>query len=493
MRKTPGSAGYGSNFTLSIGVVKNNADAAQHGRLQIYIPSIDSKFYQLEELPWAMYIAPFGGTSANLKVGRSGSQISGITSYGFWAIPKIGGQVICGFLEGDPQIRFWMGGVYIPEMNRTLPQSIDGGLTEIDETGVYPQSVIAFQQSNLTKAGLQPDSKHYKTRGGYERSISYPSNKTSNKPTTNGYAKNPLDSTQADSQTICLTSPGRHYFVMSDVDEYCRIRLKTTEGSQIIFDDTNERIYISTAQGKNWVELDEGNGKIYLYSDSKISIRSKNDINLYSDENVNIVANKRVNIKSETRSVNLEAFQDVRLLSTQADLMLTASRDIQLKTTNGPKAPPVSEKSVCSTGTTGLVYEWAEKGGSGTSAVKIDAADNVEISSKKNVNLTSNIALNLKSMSSSLNLQSSSSININSGASVNFTSVDVGLLTVDGLEGLQPIFAKNNASSAGASAAGSSVSSVIVTDHMIKPNHEPWTRDEDESKCKTPRNKKYQG
>lgn len=28
---------------------------------------------------------------------------------------------------------------------------------------------------------------------------------------------------------------------------------------------------------------------------------------------------------------------------------------------------------------------------------------------------------------------------------------------------------------------------------MIVPEHEPWVRDEDESKCKTPRNPKYQG
>ena len=493
MRKTPGQSDYGSNFTISIGIVKNNADAAQHGRLQVYIPSIDSKFFKLEELPWATYVSPFGGTTVNIKVGRSQSLIPGITSYGFWAIPKIGAQVLCGFIEGDSQVRYWLGGVFIPQMNRTMPQSIDGGMTEIDQSGLYPQALIAFQNANLIKAGLQPGSIHYKTRGGYERSISYPSNNDSNKPTTNGYDTNPLQPELADSQTICLTSPGRHYFVMSDVDKYCRIRLKTTEGSQIIFDDTNERIYISTAQGKNWIELDEGNGKIYLYSDTKISIRSKNDINLYSDENINIVANKRVNIKSETRSVNLEALQDVRLLSTGADLMLTASRDIQLKTTNGPVAPAVPEKAVCSTGTVGWIYEWSEKGGSNTSSIRFDSATDVTASASKSINLSAKNALNLRSLSSDINIQSIN-INFNASGVMNFTTPEpMGLVVIDGIEGQIPVFALNNAGSATTAEPAVATTTVKVTDHMILPDHEPWVRDADESKCKTPRNKSYQG
>ena len=481
-----------SKFVTCVGVVKNNSDLAQHGRLQVFIPSIDSINYDLEDLPWAIYVSPFGGTTVDYKAGREQSTIPGVSAYGFWAIPKIGAQVLCGFMEGDSNVRYWMGCIFMPELNRTMPSNIDPILTEIDESGVYPQQTIPHLKSNLTKAGLAPGSIHYKTRGGYERSISYPSNKTKNKPTNNGYASKAYQPDKSDSQTICLTSPGRHYFVMSDVDEYCRIRLKTTEGSQIIFDDTNERIYISTAQGKNWVELDEGNGKVYIYSDSKVSIRSKNDINLYSDENINIVANKRVNIKSETRAVNIEALQDVRVLSSQADVMVTASRDISLKTLDGPIAQPVSEQSSCSTGTKGLIYDWPEKGGSSTSAIHIDAAQDIDIRSMEGLNLTAKNSLNVKSMTSSINLQSSANININS-LSVNFTATEIGLLVIDGIEGPQQVFAKNTADNADTAGTASQVISNIVIDHMVRPDHEPWVRDEDEALCKTPRNKKYQG
>lgn len=481
-----------SNYTTAIGIVKNNADPAEHGRLQIYIPSIDSKFFNIESLPWATYVSPFGGSTANFKVGREQKLISGITSYGMWAIPKIGAQVTCGFLDGDPHIRFWTGCIYLPQFNRTLPQSIDGGLTEIDESQHYAQSVIGHQQENLTKAGLQPGTIHYKTRGGYERSVSAPVNR-GKKPTDNGYAKNPLDPNHSDSQTFSVTTPGRHYFVMSDVDEYCRIRLKTTEGSQIIFDDTNERIYISTAQGKNWVELDEGNGKIYFYSDSKVSVRSKNDINFYSDENINIVAKKRINLKSETRSINLESDYDIRMLSNKADIMMTASRDIQLKTINGPTASAIGEMSVCSTGTSGYVYNWSEKAGSSTSSIKFDAAQGIEGKASKTINLTSNEALNIKSVSGNLNFQAGSIMNIKATSAINYSAPDIGLIVIDGIEGPIPVFAKDNADSADSAKDSVKLESEVITDHMIKPDHEPWVRDEDESKCKTPRNKSYKG
>jgi uncharacterized protein (DUF2345 family) len=334
-------------------------------------------------------------------------------SYGFWAIPKIGGQVLCGFIEGDPYTRFWMGCIYVPEYNRTMPTNIDPLLTEIDDSGRYPQKTIDYQKNNLEAAGLDPKSKHYKTRGGYERSISHPSNQNKNKPSDNGYYPKPLDPSVSDSQTMCLTSPGRHFIVMSDVDEHCRIRVKTTEGQQIILDDTNERIYVSTAMGRNWIEMDETNGKIYIYSDSKINIRSKNDINFYSDNNINIVAKNRVNIRSEERAIQIEAKHDVRLLSTDADIMATASRDIHLKTLNGPKAPKEAEETKCMSPVPNLIHKFAEKGGSDTSMVRIDTIDAVEIQvSNGPLEATAKKEFNIKSLEEKINIQGKTDVNI---------------------------------------------------------------------------------
>jgi uncharacterized protein (DUF2345 family) len=84
------------------------------------------------------------------------------------------------------------------------------------------------------------------------------------------------------------------------------MRFRTTAGHQIILDDTNERIYVSTAKGKSWIELDE-NGTINVYSDSKLNITGNNDVNIHSNENLNLSAAKRVNIVSEQGSIQLSA------------------------------------------------------------------------------------------------------------------------------------------------------------------------------------------
>ena len=514
---TSGIGQFGSNYTMSFGVVKDNADPAQHGRLKVYVPSIDSKDFVVDDLPWAIYCSPFGGTTANFQVGRDASVVSGGSSYGFWAIPKNGAQVLIGFMEGDPNVRFWMGCFFQPELNRTMPQSVNSPpiSTEIDETGLLPQATIAHYQKNLAEAGLGPDDDNYKTRGGFERSISYPENKTINKPTTDGYAPKPLEPAKADSQTIALTSPGRHYFSMQDIDEFCRMRFKTTEGTQVILDDTNERIYISTARGRNWIEIDEGSGKIYFYTASKFNVHSENDLNLYSDENINIVAKKRVNIQSETRAVKIQSSLNIEMLSGSGNIKLTAARDIHLKTTDGPAGGAVSENASCnlppwSGEPLGFIRDYAEEGGSGTSKVFINAVDGIDARADNGgIKVSAQSTLDLRSMSDAVNVTGSGTVSV-SGSDVelqggtvgvtagNFaTSVgSFGFQAVDGEEGPIPIISNGDASGAASADVADSAETVDSDDiqqKMVVPKHESWTRDEDEANCKTPRNPKYQG
>lgn len=491
-RKALGIGGYGQQMTMTIGIVKNNADPAHHGRLQVFVPALDNEDFKVEDLPWCWYVSPMGGVTANAKVGREQTDIHGITAYGMWSIPKNGAQVLVGCLDGNPANRFWLGCVYMPEHNRTLPAGIDGVRTEIDESGAYPQQVIPHYQQNLKEAGLWETDKHFKTRGGYERSVSHPSNKNKVKPTNNGYAPKPHEPSKADSQTHSFTTPGKHYMVYSDVDEYCRVRIKTTEGQQIIFDDTNERIYISTAKGRNWIELDETNGKVYIYSDSKVNIRAKNDINFYSDENINLVARNRVNIRSEERSVNIMAKHDVQLNSSNADIMVTASRDIHIKTTNGPRASAINEERFNELPAKGLVYRWPEKGGSSTSRIYIDGSENVDVRAGSDIKISTNSSLHLRS---SLNVLIQSGLNVNIKATTQLlTQAPLISLNSGSVLGVTT-FAPTTLIAMGSDTANGAKTGnvVIVTDHMVRPDHESWVRDEDEASCKTVRNKKYQG
>lgn len=484
--------------SLTIGIVKNNADPAQHGRLQVYVPAWDTDDFKVENLPWAWYVTPIGGSTVNLKAGREEHQLDGISSYGMWAIPKNGAQVLVACLDGNPEMRIWMGCLFMPEHNRTLPAGIDGVMSEIDDSGQYGQHTFKHMEENLTDAGLWRSDAHWKTRGGYARSVSHPSNKNKTKPTENGYATNPNEPEKADSQTWAFTTPGHHFIEMSDVKEMSRIRLKTAEGSQILLDDTNERIYISTAKGRNWIELDETNGKIYVYSDSKVNIRSRNDINMYSDENINIVANKRVNIKSEERAVVVQGKHDIRLLSTDADVMLTASRDIHLKTTDGPRANAESETRTCDKadwhgkpGGKTLIYNWPEKGGSSTSTIRIDAAEKIEALAQSNIDLTSNSKISIRS-SGQLNM--SASFIGHTADGVGWSVSDTGLMDDDTeINGPDNVIPRVPAQAADTAERASSIKAEEIIDHMVRPEHESWTRDEDEQECPTKRGPNYQG
>jgi len=491
---------HGFNTSLCIGIVKNNADPAEHGRLQIWIPSMDSSNYTIEEIPWAMYVSPYGGVTANFKVGREQEDVPGASSYGFWAIPKNGAQVLCGFLEGDPSVRFWLGCIYMPEMNRTLPQAIngpDGPSSEIDETGVYPQKAMPHYAKNLKEAGLALGAQHFKTRGGWERSVSHPSNKNDNKPRDDGYATKAMDPSQADSQVVSLTTPGRHFITMSDVDDNCRMRFKTTAGTQIILDDTNERIYISTAQGRNYIELDETNGKIYFYSSSKLNFHSENDINMYSDSNINIVAKKRVNIQSEERGVKIQSKMGLQFLSSAADIKITASRSIHLKTTGGASSGGVGESSACNAPpyanqALGLVRDYAEDASSGSSSIFINSVDAVEVRSDgAAVNLTGNGPINLSSMGGNINLEASATLNLAGGSIATRGEGVLGMYAGEVM--MEPVFSYDDAGGAETASSADAVSGDTIKDKMVVPKHESWVRDEDEGQCKTQRNKKYVG
>lgn len=513
-----------SNYTLSVGVVKNNADPIQNGRLQIWIPAVDSSSYSLDDLPWALYVSPIGGVTAQPKVGRGHDEIDGITSYGFWAIPKNGAQVLVGHLEGDPQMRFWMGCLWLPELNRTMPQGIDGYLTEIDESEVYGQGEMEPLKSNMTEAGLGPDHPNFKTVGGYERSVSYPLNKTETKPTTNGYASKPHEPDKADSQMFAIKTPGGHYLLMSDINDRCRIRLKTPAGSQVLLDDTNERIYFSTAKGRNWIELDEGNGNVNVYSAGKINYHAENDINFYSDQNINIVAKKRLNLVSEERGVKVQGALGLQFVSQKANVKITASRDIHLKTTNGPKGGAVSESQSCSRGPysgtgLGLLTDHAEEAGSSSSNVFINAQGVNVRSDAESILITSATSIQAKASSGVFKAQASSVASlegVNTKMTVDSGGLQItGPVRVDGELGVVgPITSGSSISSpatgtsrgvkvapgsAGkttasvASPGASAASSEGVKKKMVIPEHESWNRKSVDSACQPDRNESYEG
>jgi hypothetical protein len=273
--------GHHQIFYTTVGIVQDTNDPAQMGRVRVYCPSIDHEDYTIDDLPWAQYLSPVGGTIKNMHAGPNEDISYGPTAYGFWGIPKLGATVLIQFVNGDPNYRVWTGCIYPLQGQRGLPGGRGADITQPPATrplGPFSDSYepILPGKANQAEAGL--DSNYYYTRGGYERQVAQA---TTNKDGTEGYSANinRTDPTDLDSQTYSWTSPGHHFISMQDAPQFCRMRFKTTTGHQIILDDTNERIYISTSVGNSWLEMDK-DGHVQVYAAQSLSFTTGGDFNV---------------------------------------------------------------------------------------------------------------------------------------------------------------------------------------------------------------------
>lgn len=340
------------------GIVKNTNDPQQMGRVKVWCPAIDGDEYEEQRLPWAEYAAPFAGSVENRPAGPLNDISSGFTSYGFWAIPKVGARVFVFFIHGDLSRRVFFAGAFGLHKNRSLPTGRN--LNETNESGpwtdTYDQLQPAYTNLREQFAGML-DAPEATTRGAYERQVAQA---RTEKTGEEGYAPDPVNpyiedpssnATQPnlDSQMCCLVSPGHHALIMSDQSDHCRLRLKTASGHQVILDDTNERIYISTARGKTWIELDE-NGHMHIFADDSISIRSGADINITADNNINFAAAGSINM-SAGDSIKASGETGIHLTSCGGSTSISSGKNINLNAgnsiletaakihLNGPRAP----------------------------------------------------------------------------------------------------------------------------------------------------------
>lgn len=298
------------NNLIYDGIIKDTNDPQQMGRCRVWIPAVDGEIFEVENLPWADYASPFFGSTLDFKVGREKSEVKGYSSYGMWAIPKIGSRVLVFFLNGEMNRRVYFAGMVNLHQNRGLAAGRNK-----DENGLIGPWTESHEQYNPAYDNLREQfqsrlsTPQAQTRGANELQVAQ--HKTY-KDGTEGYTKSPVDPDYKDPQTYCIVTPGHHSIIMTDDEKNCHVRLKTTAGHQIIFDDTNERIYVSTAKGKTWIELDE-NGHIHIFAADDISIRTGESLNIRADKDINIEAQKNINIKAVDGNIKLTSGKDYHL------------------------------------------------------------------------------------------------------------------------------------------------------------------------------------
>lgn len=528
-------------LTISVGRVVDTNDPMQMGRVRVFIPGLDRNTSNVGEIPFAIYCSPFAGHQQVQSRGpEDNTYTTGPVAYGMFSIPPVGTDVIVAHLNGDPNYRIWFGALYGILLNGTLPHGrytfnnpanpgqLDGPLSAAEKPiqPLYDNLTQAYTRdsavaSNDAGSGLPPRQNfEWRVRGAdYQAAAlgniqknlpsqvvsdiaddrNYSFTEEDGKPFkggdyTQGYSKSRIEPNATYDpglvdggenlapQTYSWTTPGFSSVAMDDRPENARIRLRTGSGHQVILDDTNERIYISTVEGNNWVEMDQS-GNVDIYAARRVSIHSAMDVNITTEGTF------RVNAK---QGIHLDSEQEVRITS-KADTHLQSYGATRVKSVDDMNLESGADANIKVTGTTNIQSGSAININSGA-GLNVESVSDTNIKSGGVLNLSSTSDTNIKS-GAALNLQSSSTANVNSGAGLNLQSSGDTNLKTGGTGNWQAPATINlvaptavnlnsggSAGSAGtATAAGTASPAAVSETHDAYftnrvPEHEPWGR-----------------
>lgn len=342
---------------ITAGIVVSTNDPQQIGRVKVVCTKLGDSFdTPIDDLPWARQISPFGGSTRSTSHGPSIEDSLGTLGYGMKAVPTIGTEVAVSYLDGDMSTRVYWGHLTsLRDGSNTLPHGryMYDPHPALDSTTAAPygpftagDSPIEPLFSNQKQAFGTEYSIVRQTRAAdYQFSgmpIDYVNYTETNVPddsdiidpksgwiSTQGYSFARTDADELESKVVSITSPGFHSMSMDDRMENCRMRLRTSTGHQIIMDDTNERIYISTARGENWIEMDQC-GNVDIFSSRKVSVHAEGDLNFTSDGSVRISGKQGVEISSGT-NVSVQAVGTLNVIAQSLEQQ-TASAKITSET-----------------------------------------------------------------------------------------------------------------------------------------------------------------
>jgi len=325
-----------------IGIVKNNIDPTRAGRIQVYISDLGGDDPDNAE-NWATvsYMPPFYGfVQPTAGTTGDGDYVANPASYGMWfSPPDLETEVICMFINGDPNYGFYMGAIPKPEALHMVPAigsseniitnnnseaSSYGGATILPVTNIntnnvrtsndnnfldLPKPIHSYQAAIFFKQGLIRDS----IRGPITSSANRESPSrvgwgvsTPGKPI---YAGGYTDASIAeaalqgrDTQGLQVISRlGGHSIVLDDGDLIGRnnlMRLRSSAGHQITMSDDGQTIFIIHSNGQSYIELGK-EGTVDIFSTNSFNVRTQGDLNLHADNDINIHAKKKLNIKAE--------------------------------------------------------------------------------------------------------------------------------------------------------------------------------------------------
>ncbi len=331
-----------------IGIVKNNVDPTRTGRIKVFINKLKGNNPD-DESSWITvnYLSPFFGHTPNTASKNDyGSYTGNPNSYGFWATPPdLDSQVICVFVNGDPSLGYYIGGVPVPGMNHMVPAigATNNIIANSGEAGSYggaprlpvaelnnanieqadgsfyvdqPRPIHSYLAAILNKQGLLRDPDRGVIGSSSQREtpsrvfgLSTPGRPIYSGGFTDENIKQSIKDTSIPDKNFQVVGRlGGHSIVMDDGDLQGRdqlLRLRTSTGHMIMMNDSAQTLFIIHANGQSYIELGK-EGTIDMYSTNSVNIRTQGDLNLHADNNININAAKNLNIAAENIKIESE-------------------------------------------------------------------------------------------------------------------------------------------------------------------------------------------
>jgi len=357
---------------LYLGLVLANNDPQQMERVRTFIYGIDEPGLPMEKYRWIPTIKGLTGNQINAKFGPAKDATDGVTSYGIMGAHRVGTIVCVLFIGGMLSNPVIIGALPSNDLITGLP----GGNKGQNENGKSGPSDIQPTKANIDKAFGVSDSDVKDTRG-YEVTGRAPGERGGTPDVTDGNRKTgdiqgdrskygypksvnetPVEGFPNEPMMFSYTTPGQHTVLMNDDPDNCRVRIRTVSGNQIILDDTNERIYISSAEGSNFIEMDI-DGTIDIYAANRVSIHSENDINIKSDKQVNIEGTAGINLKS-SEDINVSTDTSINMNASDANYF-TSGKDTHIKAGGNINAQSSKDISIKS-GTNAVIDAGADIG-----------------------------------------------------------------------------------------------------------------------------------
>jgi len=309
-----------------IGIVTNHLDPTYMGGLEVALVKETGAETELQnETVTVRYLSPFYGVSAVKFEGNNSSDYQDVQKpYGMWFVPPdIGTQVLCMFIDGDPNSGYWIGCVADMFQNHSVPgfaASTNVAITPEQERkygtrylpvgeflkgtrdtsnpkpNEYTKPIHPFADRLLAQ-GLLTDTIRGVTSSSARREVPSsvfgistpgPIDKSSRKVPV-GYDNKVM---------VPISRTGGSSFVMDDGDingQNELVRIRTRTGHQILLHNSHDLIYIANSKGTAWIEM-TSNGKIDIYAQDSVSIHTEQDFNFRADRDINIEAGRNLKI-----------------------------------------------------------------------------------------------------------------------------------------------------------------------------------------------------